>query len=198
MKNPLKIIVAVFLILLQSCGLNSMSKIERDKSAGMNGSFEFVKSGLPVNWSFYAVEALRNGECILKMDTNEYKNGKQSLNFVINKLDSSHYLWKKPGFFQTYNARLGETYKLSFWIKNNNCEFLIRVSSEGEGMYSEKIIHSDKDIEDWKYVEYNYTVPVEKNFKNIRFEVNLLKPGSFWIDDINIEGLNDKGEMKEW
>ena len=44
---------------------------------------------------------------------------------------------------------------------------------------------SNEVANDWKLVETTYTIPTQMN--RLRFELNVLSPGSFWIDDVKIE-----------
>jgi len=47
------------------------------------------------------------------------------------------------------------------------------------------LLQTSDQTNDWK--QYVYGVPVTEEFDQIRLEVNILKPGTFWIDDIQIE-----------
>jgi len=47
------------------------------------------------------------------------------------------------------------------------------------------LLRSNDQINDWK--QYSYDVPIAKEFSELRIEVNVLSPGTFWIDDIQIE-----------
>ncbi len=39
----------------------------------------------------------------------------------------------------------------------------------------------------WREFEYTYTVP--ETYGNIRFELNILQPGTLWIDGVRIENV---------
>jgi len=52
-----------------------MSIKEKDDSADFNGSFEIVKSGLPVNWTFYNPP----GDVEISLDIMDAVEGNQSL-----------------------------------------------------------------------------------------------------------------------
>ena len=43
-------------------GCSKFSESTRDKTAGMNGSFEVTKSGLPVNWLVYSPKTIPTGD----------------------------------------------------------------------------------------------------------------------------------------
>jgi hypothetical protein len=169
-------------------GCPKMSESIQDKATGMNGSFEVTESGRPVNWLIYTPKTVPTGDYDLIIDTSAYKDGKQSLKFLV-RACSDKGGWHSPGLCQEYAAIPGKTYKVSFWIKNAGCEFAIGIGgvSGSEGDY-ETVIKSKDTIEAWKYFEYQYKMPMKKDFQRIRFYLNILSPGSFWIDDVNIDG----------
>lgn len=185
-------LLAIIAATLIGC-FNKMSETVRDESAGINGSFEVTKSGLPVNWTIYASTTIPTGNYELIIDTTDYKDGKQSLKFLVHEC-SPKGGWLSPGISQEYSANSGETYKVSFWVKNEGSEFRVKIGgvSAFEGQY-DTVVESRASIHDWKMFEYDYKMPME--FETIRFELNVLKPGSFWIDDIKIEVINDKDKI---
>ena len=164
-----------------------MSEMIMDKSAGMNGSFEYTKSGYPVNWLLYTPNTVPTGDFEIIMDTAEFKDGKQSLKFLVREC-SPDGGWHSPGFCNEYSARPGETYRVSFWAKNEGCHFAVKIGgvSSAAGEY-ETIVNSQETIKSWQLYEYNYAIP--QKMTAIRIEASILKPGSFWIDDIRIEKL---------
>ena len=48
------------------------------------------------------------------------------------------------------------------------------------------LIESDEQIEDWKYFEYKIKVAKDRH---LRMELNVLKAGILWIDDVQIVKL---------
>ncbi len=60
-----------------------------------------------------------------------------------------------------------------------------------EGKY-ETIVNSEGNFDNWKLFEYYYTMPNIEGWDNIRIELNILKPGTFWIDNFKIEDKNGK------
>jgi hypothetical protein len=187
-KKIFFIFTLIVIVLLSGC--KKMSEIIHDETAGMNGSFEYTKSGLPVNWLIYTPKTIPTGDYDLIIDDTEYKDGKQSLKFLVREC-SPVGGWFSPGLSQENEAIPDKLYKISFWIKNDGCEFLIKIGgvSAFEGQH-EIIIKSKEAIETWKLIKYNYKMPSEKKFESIRFEMNILYPGSFWIDDIKIEEIS--------
>ncbi len=184
------LIVLVLSLMLGGC--KRFSESIQDKTAGMNGSFEVTESGLPVNWLVYTPAIIPTGDYDLIIDTTEYKDGKQSLKFLVREC-SSVGGWYSPGLSQEYKAIPGETYMVSFWVMNDGSEFIVEIGgvSDKEGEY-ETIVRSKEAIDIWQQFEHIYTIPQKMNA--IRFEMNILQPGTFWIDDIEIERINGKGE----
>ncbi len=184
---------ALFLVVLAGVLLSGCSRFSeeiRDSDAGMNGSFEVTESGLPVNWLLYSPKTVPTGDFDLVLDTTEYKEGSQSLKFVVRECSPAGGRLS-PGFAQEFEAAPGETYRVSFWVKNDGSEFVVGVSGvsaqEGEDV---TIVQSQEAIDTWQEFEYVYTIPEKMNA--LRFEMNILQPGTFWIDDIRIERLDDK------
>ena len=170
-------------------GCANMSEIVTDRSAGLNGSFEVTKSGLPVNWHIYSPGTIPSGNYKLIFDNVVFKSGKQSLKFDV-KDCSSDGGWLSPGCFQTVPASTGKSYKISFWLKNQECEYRLLIGSERPqmpGYHSGKTYHSKESIPNWKQFEHQYTIP--EGFENIKFELNILQPGVLWLDDVKIEEL---------
>ena len=94
--------------------------------------------------------------------------------------------WHSPGFTKQFDAEPGNTYKLSFWIKNKGAEFQVSAGGVSPTSGEMKILlRSNQQIEKWK--QFKYEVPVGEAFSQIRTEVNVLQPGVFWIDDIQFE-----------
>jgi hypothetical protein len=183
------LILAGLNILIMLSGCSPYSTQIRGNDDSMNSGFEIVKKGLPVNWYFYTPDKVPESDFNIVVDTVNYKEGKQSLKFVVRKCTGIGG-WKSPGFFEDFSAKTGETYKVSFWMMNQGCHFQVRIGSSEYmvGSHEETIIASKDNIDEWKYFEYNFTV----HYDRIRFEVNILSPGSIWFDDISIEGINDK------
>lgn len=180
-----KLILMLGLLVLTGCV--KMSEKESDESAGINGGFEVTKNGLPVNWLMYTPNTVPDGEFKVIIDKNIFKEGKQSIRFDVVNCSSTGG-WHSPGFtneFSDSGQFEGEViYKLSFWIKNNGSKF--RVEAGGVAPYKGEmkvLIESAEQIEDWKYLEYKINVPKERH---LRMELNILKPGTFWIDDVQI------------
>ena len=103
-RSAIAIVIAVILL---STACTKMSESITDDSVGLNGSFEYVKSGLPVNWLIYSSKTIPSGNYELIIDTTEYKDGKQSLHFMVNECSSTGG-WHSPGFCNEFDAAKGD------------------------------------------------------------------------------------------
>ena len=101
--------------------------------------------------------------------------------------------WRSPGLFQERKAFPGETYRISFWVKNERSEFVVRIGGviPSKGRYGTDVeLRGTTDT--WQQFEHTYAITEKMNA--IRFEMNILQPGTIWIDDIRIEKINGEVE----
>ena len=187
-------IAAAFVLWAAGCA-GSVKKT--DKTAGFNGSFEITKSGWPANWSIYK-PSIKSGDAELVLDTTDAKDGKQSLKFVIHKCPecSESGGWHCPGIFQEKPAISEKSYKVSFWLKNQGCKFRVRLISiiEKRNRSDEKtVLETDETFDAWRRYEYMYTIC--KDGTSFRFELNILSPGTLWIDDIKVEEVQKNTDV---
>lgn len=187
MKNSLKLIsLAVFLI--SAC--TKMSEHQKDPSAGLNGGFEITQNGLPVNWLMYTTNTVPDSDFEISFDKITYEEGKQSLRFDVSKCNSFGE-WRSPGFtnefFDSEKFEGKGTYKLSLWVMNDGSTFKISgggVSSHEGDMKT--LVETDEQIEEWRLLEFSIDVPEDRW---LRIQLNILQPGTFWIDDVRIERI---------
>ena len=171
--------------------LPSLSTRKVDRAAGYNGSFEFVKSGYPVNWHVYR-PALDRGEAEMSFDTADAVDGTQSLKLIVHKANRIGGRGS-AGLFQVSHAEEGRSYRISFWLKNRGAKIRLRITSETAESRDPRtpiieIIDAEKTGDHtWRQSVYAYTVPA--HYANIRFEINIVAPGRVWIDDVRIEPL---------
>lgn len=189
-KSQLHIILTLGIVLFMFISCNTMSVIKKNESAGLNGDFEIVEDGFPVNWFFISPKALENHSYELVIDTTDFKGGRQSLKILVHEVDMSRDIWNNPGMFHNIDAIPGETYKTTFWLKNEGCSFRVKNRSENHPLeYEETIIQTNSSINNWQFFEHKYTVPQE--YDRLGFYLHIWETGSLWIDDINIEKMND-------
>ena len=166
------------------CGCLPMHASVTDSSAGLNGGFEIVKDSLPVNWLVYTPATVPSGDYDIVIDTTEFHGGKQSLKFVVRSC-SAEGGWRSPGFSRELDVEPGRSYTVGFWVKNDGAEFVAKVGgvSATSGEYA-TIVRSSDHVGEWTYHERIYRV--RAGFGKLRIEVNVLRPGTFWIDDVTI------------
>lgn len=192
MRNlSLNLFLGGFVLLLVNC-YEYRSQSEHDDSAGMNGGFEVVKNGLPVNWLFTAESNDKSNDFDVVSDSVEFKEGKRSLRFSVRRC-SPEGGWKSPGFGNEFFGS-GEfvgpaVYLVSVWVKNSgaNARFLVgKVDEKNEYQYpfDQKIGRSP-----WQKLEYK--IFVEKGSR-LRVELEILSAGVFWMDDFRVEKLTGK------
>ena len=176
------------IISLSAC--NPMSEEIKDASAGLNGGFEVSQNGLPVNWLMYTPNTVPDADFQIILDSVTFKEGKQSLLFDVKECSPTGG-WHSPGFTNEF-SEVGKypgpaRYKLSFWVKNEGAEFKVTAGGvetlEGE---MTPLLREDENTKDWKLLVYEIKVPEERW---LRVELNILKPGRFWVDDFRIEKM---------
>ncbi|MHC1777771.1 MAG: carbohydrate binding domain-containing protein [Lentimicrobium sp.] len=165
-----------------------MSEIVTDEQAGMNGSFEYSKSGLPVNWGLYTPKTVPEGDFDIIIDTTEFMDGKQSLKFEVRGCvpDGG---WYSPGIYQEFNVDPGKTYLVSYWLKNEGCNYQVILTGiedyvkTNEGRFQST--QSTNTLGSWQKFESRCTPG--KNQNRLRFELGIVGPGTLRIDDIRID-----------
>ena len=188
------LIAATILMVAVPAGCDRFSIREKSESSGFNGSFEIEKSGLPVNWYIY-YSPIRNGDAELSLDSMDAVEGRQSLKFIAHRGDA-RCGWTTAGLFQVRPAKAKTSYKVSFWLKNQGCRIRLVIDSETADSREPRapireIIDAEMTGDDtWREFVYTYTVPA--HYSNIRFELNVLEPGTLWVDDVRIEPLPDE------
>ena len=122
----------IFALVLMLVGCKQMSEKITDTSVGLNGGFEISKNGLPVNWLIYSPKTVPTGDFEILLDKENYKEGNQSLKFIVRECDSKGGR-SSPGFtnefFEVGKFEGKSSYNLGFWIKNDGARF--RVSGGG-------------------------------------------------------------------
>lgn len=189
----------ILLVILPCLGCGRMSERIADDSVGMNGGFEHAQSGLPVNWLVYSPRTIPTGKYELILDRDDFKEGEQSLRFLVHECSATGG-WHSPGIAREDPAVPGGSYLISFWIKNDGCDYVVTAggvaakTADYEIVDSE-IVGSSKDTRGaWRRVEYPITIPQE--YENIRFELSVRSPGSLWIDDVRIARIDvDEGRI---
>jgi hypothetical protein len=157
------------------------TRTSRDPLAGMNGSFEITKAGLPANWSFYNSKTA--GDYAVVLDSADPKDGTQSLKFIVRTPIMPGQ--RPPGFFQEFpETKSGGACKITFWAKNVGSQFALTARAVSAFSGEEGVQIKSKDtINQWRRFETTCNIP-RKSW--LRLELDILQPGDFWIDDLQI------------
>jgi len=177
----------IVLATLPTLACTGMSESIKLNSVNLNGGFEQVESGIPVDWLIYSPSTIPSGDYELILDRSEFKEGEQSLHFLVRDCSPTGG-WHSPGISQERQAIPGETYKVSFWIKNEGCDYVVSAGGVAAKTGQVETIDSSKQTaSSWKHVEQTVTIP--EKYDRLRFELSIRSPGRLWIDDVKIEPL---------
>jgi hypothetical protein len=198
----------VALVTVSGCVVPGMGR--KDRSLGFNGSFEIVRSGLPVNWELSRYPVKR-GDAEFALDTTDPVDGDQSLRIVVRRIAADQ--WGEPFLFQVREAEPGVGHAVSFWLKNRGSRAALIIKNEERyapffGLSDEEkrdyaahpavravLDESKTGADEWRRYQYVYTVPETDG--TIRFELRILRPGILWIDDVRIEPVLERGSGAE-
>lgn len=197
-------ITASLLLFQDGCMLipgHGFSEIRRDGNAGYNLGFEIVDRDMPVNWFFKTERVINHwskaGDVVdfdVVVDQHDAKEGVKSLRYVIHKCITSDqnmkYYAYYPGFFNEFQLEPGGTYRVSFWVKNNGCEFEVitsAVKAKGGEYCASAIVRSDTAIHEW--TRFSMVQELCPWMDNLRIEVNVKSPGVFQMDALSIERI---------
>ncbi|NKB72746.1 MAG: hypothetical protein GKR89_37215 [Candidatus Latescibacteria bacterium] len=176
---------ACFLAITTSLfGCNDTSEQIRDPDTGVNGSFEVVRSGLPVNWLIYTPATVPDSDFDVLFDTTKHVDGRQSLKFIVRACTPIGG-WKSPGLAQEYPAQAGDVFNVSFSVMNHGAEFYVGIGGVGsfEGVEGPSV-KTRSTLRKWRRYDWEYTMP--EKMERLRINLNITKPGTFWIDDVRI------------
>jgi len=172
-------LVSVFFV-----GCSDMSQRITDTNTASNNSFEVVQTGLPVNWDIYTSKTVPSANFTVSVDTEAPQDGKQSLRFDVKECTAQGG-WRSPGIAKEFDVDQGSEYELRFWVKNNGSQFSVQAGGVAATTGNTKqILLTTESNTEWK--EFVYIIPIEKEYPRLRFELNVLKPGTLWLDNVSI------------
>lgn len=185
-KNYILPFYSAGVLLFTSC-MQPMSESVADKDAGLNGGFESIQNGLPANWLIYTPKTTGMGDFVIEADSATFYEGTKSLKFDIKSCSDKGGRFS-PGIACEMKATAGKTYKVSFRAKNKGVWFSAKVSAINatESVNGSSVL-SKQDCEDWNSFSCEVAVPAGMN--KLRFEINALRPGTLWLDDVEINCL---------
>lgn len=173
--------------LLLACS-PQLSESVHDETAGFNGSFESTENGLPANWLLYTARTAGSGDFDWTIDTVGPKAGRRSLACTVRSCNAAGGRFS-PGIAQETEAQPGTAYRVSFWTKNNGTTYRVNIHAVSATSHATGILENvAAGSSEWQMHKYIYTMPA--GMSRLRFELNVLQPGTFSIDDVRIAPVN--------
>lgn len=183
------VLLWVVMVLGAGCSGRLSEHFTSDK-AGLNGGFEVVESGLPVNWLLYTHNTVPDADFDVLVDEEEMKSGKRSLKYVVRDCSDTGG-WRSPGFCRELEAKPGVRYQVQFWARQDGGAFTFQLGgvTAKRGDYAEKQVISETS-DQWK--QYTYTYKMPEAFDRLRLEWNAIQTGQYWIDDLTVKEVSEK------
>ena len=189
-KNLYIVFVALFFFIL-SCSDRYITG-NNNEEIGINGDFEEIKNGFPVNWNIHSAP-ITKGHAKVILDTVDVKSGTYALKIEANKVSRSKKFWNKPGVNKEIRIDPRKKYKLSVWIKNADSEFCIKWITTNEAnknqIRSKNFIETDITFTTWYY--FREIINTNENEDLLKLEIVIKEPGTIWIDKFVIEEIID-------
>lgn len=181
--NGMTFIIVLVIVICSGC-IKKFSERFDNASAGLNGGFEISESDYPVNWNLYTPKTVPEADFDLLLDNQKSKTGKQSLKFAVRKCRETGG-WLSPGLTRELEVDPNGKYKVSFWAQNEGSKFRFLL----EGVQPKKgknyvEIFSSETLMDWQ--KFEYEIIMTENYPKLRLELNIIQPGTFWIDDLTV------------
>lgn len=175
----------VLLALGTAPGCRPMSESIREPGAGPNGGFEVMRDGLPVNWLVYSPSTVPGARFRISLDREEVREGRQSVRFDVEECTGSGG-WRSPGLATEVPVDPGATYAVSFWVRSDGAAYRAKAGGvSAKTGRSELLAASPGGPVPWTRVDG--VVGVDAAHPRLRFELNVLSPGTLWIDGVRIE-----------
>lgn len=185
MKKQFAYMLGLSSLVFASC-LVTMSETETDTAAGLNGGFETVKNGKPVNWMLNTNATTGEGDFTWSLDTNDVKEGNQSL-FCEVKACSDKGGRFSPGIAQEIPAKEGDEFTVSFWMKVEEGRFMVNLFPVSATEQSKGVVLTQHDVTSTEWVHYTYTLKIPSNRNALRMEFTLLSKGRYHLDGVQIQ-----------
>jgi len=157
--------------------------LERNGTAGLNGSFEITQAGYPVNWAFFpnpeADSTLR-----VVFDSNQVVEGSHSLKLVVRPSD------KLPALRSSQVAvQPGKKYRFRLSFRNEGCSLKVnRIVQDASGKTVRRqdfIIDTSVSSTDWETFEE--TLSVAQDEAQVLLVIIIAGSGTVWLDNVNFK-----------
>lgn len=173
-------------IAAMACSQNTFSEQYTDKTAGDNSGFETSKNGLPANWLVYTQKTAGSGRFTIATDNTLPHTGKQSLKIAVTQCSDKGGRFS-PGIDKEFELSPGN-YQVTYWTRNNGTRYRVQLSGvTAAGSNNGPTDTPAADTGKWTMHTLQYTMPAD--MQRLRFELNVLSPGTLWIDDVQVVKL---------
>lgn len=131
------------------------------------------------------------GEFSIYPNLTDKTEGKQSLSIEVQTCSDQGGRFS-PGLAKEFEVTSGEMYVITFKVKQTETQSKITLHAVSAFQQSaEKVIHLNQPITQWQTYSLDYQVP--DDMKKLRLEINVLKPGLFQLDEVQISLKNQSG-----
>ena len=164
-------------------GARQLSESTRDRAVGLNGGFEVVRDGLPLNWLVYTPRTVRDANFRVTVDTDAH-HGERAVKFEVTRCASTGGRLS-PGLAQEMAATPGATYEVTIWMKNLGADVLVRVDGVTASRRDPGPVRRTSTRHD-EWVAHTLTYRVPAKMSRLRVEMNVVGPGTVWFDDVTV------------
>lgn len=177
------------LIILGVLGVSSCQKNELyvgNAKAGLNGSFEVVESGYPVNWAIFPSPENSKSTSV-SLNSVTVRDGKYSIELVTQEIKGTTGIRTRR---LSVNSR--KRYRISFWAMNKAGAFqvnrVIRDHSGKKNIRAKIIARSSQPTDEWQRFDDDILIAENEKYLHLIFRVT--EPGTLLIDDVVIEEVS--------
>jgi len=181
--------IDVFYMTLIVFGLLAVSSCKKNElyvgnaEAGLNGSFEVIESGYPVNWAIFPSPE-NSKTTSVSLNSATACDGKYSMELVTQELKGTTGIRTRR-----LSVNSGSRYKISFWAMNKAGAFqvnrVIRDHSGKKNIRAKIIARSSQPTDEWQ--RFDDEVLIAENEKYLHLIFRVIEPGTLLIDDVVIE-----------
>jgi len=183
----------LLLAMLTSCASDTAAVLGED--AGLNGSFEIVEDGLPVNWAFFPDPS--NTESFdVSIDSERSLEGRHSIRMAVASDDSD----RPPGFrSRRVPVASGRTYTVSLSAWSDGPELAVRRivmdATKTSNRRSDLIVEARPSSVDWE--RYSESLTVAEGEAYVVLIAVVRGEGTIWIDDVRVTETDPSTDEEE-
>lgn len=159
--------------------------LERNGTAGLNGSFEITEAGYPVNWAFFP-NPKADSTLQVVLDSAEVVEGHHSLKLLVRPSE------RLPALRSSQVAvQPGKNYRFSMSFRNEGCNVKVnRIVQDASGVTVRRrdlIIDTSVSTAGWETFEE--TLSVAQDEAQVLLVIMIGGSGTVWLDDVKLEEI---------